>query len=91
MRIATQPLDVAFFIDGMPINIRSHAHSQGYTDLHFIIPESLQDQDVEVFKGPYHVEFGDFATAGDEPEPVADVHFTSAYPFTVLEGVGFLF
>jgi outer membrane cobalamin receptor len=54
--------DVALFIGGMPINIRSHAHGQGYTDLHFIIPKSLQE--VEVFKGPYYVEFGDFNTSG---------------------------
>ena len=54
--------DVAFFMDGMPINIRSHAHGQGYADLNFVIPESLQE--IEVYKGPYYVEFGDFATAG---------------------------
>jgi outer membrane receptor protein involved in Fe transport len=42
--------------------IRSHAHGQGYTDLNFVIPESLQE--IEVYKGPYYVEFGDFATAG---------------------------
>ena len=41
--------------------IRSHAHGQGYTDLNFVIPESLQE--IEVYKGPYYVEFGDFATA----------------------------
>ncbi|MEK7350431.1 MAG: Plug domain-containing protein, partial [Nitrospirota bacterium] len=33
--------DVAFFSDGMPINLRSHAHGQGYTDLNFIIPETI--------------------------------------------------
>ncbi len=54
--------DVAFFLDGMPINFRSHAHGQGYTDLHFMIPETLKQADV--FKGPYWVEYGDFATAG---------------------------
>jgi outer membrane receptor protein involved in Fe transport len=54
--------DVALFVDGMPVNLRSHAHGQGYADLHFVIPETLRR--VEVFKGPYHVEFGDFATAG---------------------------
>jgi outer membrane receptor protein involved in Fe transport len=54
--------DVAFFVDGMPVNIRSHAHGQGYADLNFVIPEALQE--IEVYKGPYDVEFGDFATAG---------------------------
>ena len=54
--------DLAFFTDGMPINFRSHAHGQGYTDLNFIIPETIEG--VEAAKGAYHVEFGDFATAG---------------------------
>jgi hypothetical protein len=54
--------DVALFIDGLPVNLRSHAHGQGYADLHFLIPETVQRLDG--FKGPYFVEFGDFATAG---------------------------
>ncbi|HSE58442.1 MAG TPA: TonB-dependent receptor [Nitrospiraceae bacterium] len=54
--------DVAFFADGMPINFRSHAHGQGYTELNFIIPETIEGLDV--YKGGYHTEFGDFATAG---------------------------
>ena len=54
--------DVAFFTDGMPINLRTHAHGQGYTDLNFIIPETIEGLDV--YKGAYLPEFGDFATAG---------------------------
>jgi TonB-dependent receptor-like protein len=54
--------DVAFFMDGMPINLRSHAHGQGYSDLNFIIPETIAG--VDVYKGAYHPQFGDFATAG---------------------------
>ena len=54
--------DVAFLTDGMPINFRSHAHGQGYTDLNFIIPETIEGLDV--FKGAYLPEYGDFATAG---------------------------
>src|SRR5215468_10633316 len=54
--------DLALFIDGLPVNFRSHAHGQGYADLHFLIPETVQRLDG--FKGPYFVEFGDFATAG---------------------------
>jgi hypothetical protein len=54
--------DVAFFNDGMPINFRSHAHGQGYTDLNFIIPETIEGLDA--YKGAYHVEHGDFSTAG---------------------------
>jgi hypothetical protein len=54
--------DVAIFVDGLPVNLRSHAHGQGYADLHFLIPETVQRLDG--FKGPYFVEYGDFATAG---------------------------
>ena len=54
--------DVAFFTDGMPINLRTHAHGQGYTDLNFIIPETIERLDV--YKGTYLPEYGDFATAG---------------------------
>src|SRR5438876_645479 len=54
--------DVALFVDGMPVNLRSHAHGQGYADLHFLIPETVKL--VDGLKGPYFVEFGDFATAG---------------------------
>lgn len=54
--------DVAFFSDGMPVNLRSHAHGQGYADLNFIIPETIEGLDV--YKGSYDARFGDFATAG---------------------------
>lgn len=54
--------DVAFFTDGMPINLRTHAHGHGYTDLNFIIPETIERLDVS--KGAYLPEYGDFATAG---------------------------
>lgn len=54
--------DIAFFFDGIPVNLRSNAHGQGYTDLHFVIPETLAR--VDVYKGPYYPEYGDFDTAG---------------------------
>jgi hypothetical protein len=54
--------DIAFFADNMPINLRTHAHGQGYTDLNFIIPETIKG--IDVYKGTYHTEFGDFDTAG---------------------------
>jgi hypothetical protein len=53
--------DLAIWFDGMPVNEPSHAHGQGYADLHFIIPE-LVDR-VQVDKGPYDIQYGDFATA----------------------------
>ena len=54
--------DIAFSADGLPLNLVSHAHGQGYTDLHMIIPETVEDVAVE--KGPYDPEQGDLATAG---------------------------
>ena len=53
--------DIALFVDGLPVNLRSHAHGQGYADLHFLIPETVRV--AEVLKGPYFPEYGDFATA----------------------------
>ncbi|HMT28747.1 MAG TPA: TonB-dependent receptor [Bacteroidia bacterium] len=52
--------DVATFVDGMPVNMPSHGHGQGYADLHFLIPETVER--IDVFKGPYSPRFGDFAT-----------------------------
>jgi len=54
--------DVAVALDGMPVNLPSHAHGQGFADLHFVIPEVLQT--VQVQKGSYYPEIGDFDTAG---------------------------
>jgi outer membrane receptor protein involved in Fe transport len=54
--------DVAVFIDGIPVNLPSHGHGQGYADLHWLIPEVVDH--VDVYKGPYFAQFGDFATAG---------------------------
>ncbi len=54
--------DVAFFVDGVPINMVSHGHGQGYTDMHFLIPELVVGLDA--YKGPYYAQFGNFATAG---------------------------
>jgi hypothetical protein len=53
--------DLAIFVDGLPVNLRSHAHGQGYADLHFLIPETVRA--VDVLKGPYFPEYGDFNTA----------------------------
>jgi TonB family protein len=54
--------DVALYLDGVPINLPSHAHGQGYADLNFIIPEAIDR--IDVVKGPYDPRWGDFATAG---------------------------
>jgi hypothetical protein len=54
--------DLATEIDDMPVNMPSHAHGQGYTDLNFLIPELVGD--LHFKKGPYYADEGDFATAG---------------------------
>jgi len=54
--------DINISVDGLPVNMVSHGHGQGYADLHFVMPELLSG--MEVYKGPYFTQFGDFATAG---------------------------
>ena len=54
--------DFSTYVAGMPVNMRTHAHGQGYTDLNFLIPELVSR--VDYFKGPYYASEGDFATAG---------------------------
>jgi len=54
--------DINLSVDGMPVNMVSHAHGQGYSDLHFLIPETIEK--ISFGKGPYNAEYGDFATAG---------------------------
>jgi hypothetical protein len=54
--------DINLSVDGLPVNMVSHAHGQGYADLHFVIPELISYVDFD--KGPYFADKGDFATAG---------------------------
>ena len=54
--------DVAISVDGMPVNMVSHAHGQGYADMHFVIPETIED--IDFGKGPYYADKGNFNTAG---------------------------
>lgn len=54
--------DISISVDGMPVNMVSHAHGQGYADLHFLQPETIESIDFD--KGPYNVTKGDLATAG---------------------------
>lgn len=54
--------DFATTLMGMPVNLPTHAHGQGYSDLQFLMPE-LVDR-LQYRKGPYAADTGDFATAG---------------------------
>lgn len=54
--------DINIAVDGMPVNMVSHAHGQGYADLHFVIPELIDN--VTFKKGTYYAEKGNFTTTG---------------------------
>lgn len=54
--------DINITVDGLPVNMVSHAHGQGYADLHFVIPETIKNTDFG--KGPYYQSKGNFTTAG---------------------------
>ena len=54
--------DLALYLDGMPLNMRTHGHGQGYADANFLIPELLSY--VLARKGPYDAQDGDFSSAG---------------------------
>ena len=54
--------DLSIEVDGMPVNMVSHAHGQGYADMHFIIPETIEN--IDFGKGPYYAHKGNFNTAG---------------------------
>lgn len=83
--------DLRLMVDDIPINLPSHGHGQGYADLHFLIPELISS--IEIDKGPYSAEHGDFATAGAVnyrialPPPASQVSVTAGN-FGVLRGVG---
>ena len=83
--------DLAVYFDGVPINLRSHAHGQGFLDLHFVTKESIERLDVQ--KGPYSPRFGDFATAATiEYVPLVHAEESSLKleggEFDTLRGVG---
>ncbi|TQV76046.1 TonB-dependent receptor [Exilibacterium tricleocarpae] len=68
--------DFATKIDAMPVNMRSHGHGQGYTDLNFIIPELVSE--ITYKKGSYYADVGDFSGTGS-------AHITSASDLNTSE------
>lgn len=54
--------DMAITVDDMPVNMRTHGHGQGYADLNFLMPETVNG--MRVRKGPYYADEGDFSSAG---------------------------
>ncbi len=65
--------DFALSLDGMPLNMRTHAHGQGYADLNLLLPELLER--VDYFKGTYTARNGDLSSAGS-----ADFHLYNVLP-----------
>ncbi len=54
--------DFATSVDGIPVNMPTHAHGQGYADINFLIPELVEE--VRYRKGPYFADEGNFSAAG---------------------------
>ncbi len=73
--------DLALEVDDMPVNMPTHAHGQGYSDLNFLIPELVSD--LHYNKGPYYADEGDFATAG-----TTRIGLVSRIPTSVTLGFG---
>jgi TonB dependent receptor-like, beta-barrel/TonB-dependent Receptor Plug Domain len=70
--------DLATWVDGVPINLPTHGHGQGYTDLNFVIPELLAN--LQYRKGPYYAEEGDFSAAG-----AVRMHYFDSLPRDLVE------
>ena len=73
--------DIAIFLDDMPLNLPSHAHGEGYSDMNTVIPEFVKRVNFE--KGPYYADVGNFGSAGS-----AHVEFFKTLPqnFVKVEG-----
>jgi hypothetical protein len=65
--------DIDITLDEMPVNMRTHAHGQGYADLNFMIPELIST--LQYSKGPYFPALGDFDTAG-----AVQINYVNALP-----------
>ncbi len=65
-------------VAGMPVNMPTHAHGQGYSDLNFLIPELVSR--IDYMKGPYFAEVGDFASAG-----AANIEYYTSMPKNIAE------
>ena len=70
--------DLALAVDGVPVNMPTHGHGQGYADLNFVIPELIES--VAYRKGTYYAETGNFAAAGS-----VDMRYKSSLPAPLVE------
>jgi TonB-dependent Receptor Plug Domain/CarboxypepD_reg-like domain len=89
--------DINLSLDGVPINLPSHAHGQGYADMHFLMADVVSSLDV--YKGPYQAKFGDFYTAAavafhtydSLPRNMVHVDFSSTPTQRFFEGSRIMF
>ena len=75
--------DFSASLDGVPINLRTHGHGQGYLDLNFLIPELVERVDFR--KGPYRASTGDFSSAGSASYSTKDTIRDNFVDLTVGE------
>lgn len=73
--------DFATSINGVPVNLPTHAHGQGYSDLNFMIPELIERVDFR--KGVYSADLGGFSSAG-----AADIHYVNVLPLSIAQVEG---
>src|SRR6185295_4322038 len=73
--------DFATTVAGVPVNMPTHAHGHGYSDLNFLIPELVSG--VQYAKGPYFADQGDFATAGS-----ANINYTNTLARPIVRAGG---
>ncbi|MBV9744284.1 MAG: TonB-dependent receptor, partial [Acidobacteriia bacterium] len=76
--------DFAIFLDGMPLNLPSHAHGEGYADMNTVIPELVERVDFQ--KGPYYADVGNYGSAGS-----ANVAYFKALPQNFVQAEGGMF
>lgn len=70
--------DFSVWLDGMPLNMPTHGHGQGYIDSNWLIPELIEQ--LEFKKGAYHAEQGDFSAAG-----TTHLHYATSLPQSIAK------
>ena len=73
--------DFRVTVDGVPVNMPTHGHGQGYSDLNFLIPEIVERDHYK--KGAYYADEGDFSAAG-----AADMEMASSLPEGIIQVTG---
>ena len=73
--------DFAVFLDGMPLNLPSHAHGEGYADMNIVVPEFVRRLNYE--KGPYYPEIGNYSSAGS-----ANIQYFKTLPHSFFQVEG---